>query len=693
MKRLAWFVIPLFVVLALAGCRVLPGIIPGVRGEQEPSAPEPAPTGASQGVPSPSSSDDLPAAVIQNDEGGPVVVTGEVAYTNPFFTEGVAQPLILLESQAGFVDRDRKYVIPVEAQTLGQITSDFFESPFTYSLTLPAEPQAAARDVDNDDAEDAGVMVFAVAYWDNVFGGPYLEERDLGGGGWSTSYASTRTSEDYETEREIIGGKLIVYAPDNEQGFPSAFGEDGLLFTDDDPIVALPAGYTVVNLDAEPFVFDRAREQKIDLLEAEGSALEDFSQMGYAEAFDGMVELFSTEYAFTEYKNIDWDALHGEYRPRFEQADRANDALEYRRALRDFLAEIPDGHVSGPFIQEDFQAGAGGGLGLAIREVEGGEVYVNFILPGAPAGQAGIVPQARILEINGQPIQQAIDSADPNWLGPHSTEHSRRLAQLVFATRFPPGETVELTYQNPGESEETVELRAVPELESLFFALFPEEQMGFDLPVEARMLPNGYAYVQINSFFDNKLLTVELWNRLMQTLNANGVPGLIIDLRQNGGGWGYIADQMAAYFFEERLITGRSARYDEALGDFFFDPETEEELIPPDEELRYRGEVVAIVGPDCASACEFFAYNLTVDDRATIVGHYPTAGLGGGVEDIAMPEGEMVRFTVARAVDVDNNIHIEGVGVQPDVVVPVTPESLFGGEDVLLQAALAELGP
>lgn len=634
----------------------------------------------------------LPAAA-QGEDAGPAVVQGEVNYTNPFFTDGVTQPLILLEDQTGFVMRDREYVIPVDAQILGKITSDFYESPFTYSLTLPVVPQGELNDVDNDGEEDTGVMVFAVAYWDNVFEGPYLEERDLGGGGWSTSYASTRVSEEYETEREIIGGKLVVYAPDGEQAFPTGFGDDGLLFTEDDPTESLAAGYTVVDLDADPFEFSRESEQEIDLIEAEGSALEDFSQMGYAEAFDAMVDLFSTEYAFTEYKNVDWDALREEYRPRFEQADEDSDSLEYRRALRDFLAEIPDGHVAGPFVPEDFQATAGGGLGMAVREVESGEVYVTFVLPGGPASQAGIEQQAQILEINGTPIQDVIDETYPNTLGPSSTEHNRRLAQVALAVRFAPGETVSVTYQAPGESSsETVELAAVPELESLFVALFPAEQTTFTLPVEFDMLPNGYAYVKINSFFDNKLLTVQLWDRLMQALNENAVPGVIIDIRENGGGWGFIADQMAAYFFEERIVTGRSARYDESLGDFFFDPETDEELIPPPEELRYDGEVVAIVGPNCASACEFFAYDLTLEDRATIVGHYPTAGLGGGVEDIAMPEGEMVRFTVARAVDADNNIHIEGVGVEPDVRVPVTLESLFGQGDVLLNAAIEELG-
>src|SRR5690606_32082787 len=140
------------------------------------------------------------------------------------------------------------FVLSPESQTLGQITSDFRRSPFIYSLALPIEPQGELRDVDQDGAVDPGVMVFAVAYWTNKFGDPFLEERDLFGGGWSTAYASTRVTEEASRRREVIGGKLLVYAPAADQGFPSDFGSDGLIFTADDPITTLAPGYTVVDL-------------------------------------------------------------------------------------------------------------------------------------------------------------------------------------------------------------------------------------------------------------------------------------------------------------------------------------------------------------------------------------------------------------------------------------------------------------
>ena len=104
--------------------------------------------------------------------GGPKIVTGSVTYTNTFFTSGVAEPEIILEDEGGFVTRNRKFVIPVQSQVIGEITSDFYTSPFTYRLSLPAEPNGTLHDVNHDGKTDPGVMVFAVAYWTNTWGDP-----------------------------------------------------------------------------------------------------------------------------------------------------------------------------------------------------------------------------------------------------------------------------------------------------------------------------------------------------------------------------------------------------------------------------------------------------------------------------------------------------------------------------------------
>lgn len=630
---------------------------------------------------------ELPPARIVNDEGGAVAISGKVTYTYGFFTLGVDEPLIILEDQAGFVDRNRRFIMSVDSQVLGQITSDFFTSPFTYEIELPIVPDAELRDVDNDGESDTGVMIYAIAYWSNIWGDAYLEERDLQGGGWSGAYASTRISPDPSAKGEVIGGKYLVYAPDDQQGFPSGFGEDGKLFTEDDPTVRLPQGYTVVDLDSDPFTFDRSRNPVIDLIEGEGIEQEDYSDLSYTEAFDAMIELFRKTYAFTEEKKIDWDARKAEFRPLFEAAEASGDVEAYVRAVRDFYWSIPDGHLGAPTDNQEFFEATAGGLGMAIRELDDGRVIANFILEGGPAAEAGIELGAEISAMDGTPISDYVSAIVP-WSAPFSTAHTLRLQQLRYATRFPLGTSVEVTFTNPGGKEKTVTLETVEERDSFRFSSFNRGLTGFEQPLEYRLLDSGYAYVKIYTFSDSDRLMISLWERLINTLNATSVPGLIIDMRQNGGGSGWLADQMAAYFFQEPLVLGNSASYDESLGEFYTDPELEQKFILPPESLRYDGAIAVLVGPNCNSACEFFVYNMTLNDRAAIVGQYPTAGLGGGQTTFLMPEDLQLQYSVVRPLDAEGNVIIEGTGVAPTIRVPVNEETLFAEGDVVLDYAV-----
>src|SRR5215211_6587788 len=405
---------------------------------------------------SPTTSAPTPTQVQTEDvqRTGTKIVSGSVTYTNAFFTLGVAEPLIILEDQGGFIERDRQFVIPVESQVIGQITSDFFTSPFTYSLTLPEEPNGTLHDVDHDGKNETGVMVFAVAYWTNTWGDPYLERRDQGGGGWSSAYASTKISDSPNSYLEVYGGKYLVYAPDGDQQFPSDFGGDKKLFTDDDPVMDLPAGWSMVDLDQSPFTIDRSEEPTIDLLEPESAALDDFSQLSYTQAFDKMLEKFTNEYAFTELKKIDWAAKGKEFRPRFEEAEKNSDPHAYVLALRDFLWSIPDTHVGladFDMLRDDFRHDVEGGLGFAMRETDDGKIIANFILSGRPADKAGMKWGAEILSLDGKPTADVVTANVP-WESPFSNPIVKRLQQLRYATRFPLEKgQVDITFKNPGQ--------------------------------------------------------------------------------------------------------------------------------------------------------------------------------------------------------------------------------------------------
>jgi C-terminal processing protease CtpA/Prc len=275
-----------------------------------------------------------------------------------------------------------------------------------------------------------------------------------------------------------------------------------------------------------------------------------------------------------------------------------------------------------------------------------------------------------------------------------STPEGLAYQQARYVTRSPIGSEVTVTYRNPGETEDTtVTLTSIQETESFSASSTTagSSQTGFELPLDYEILDNGYAYVTIYSFSDNSRLSIELWERLMRTLNELEVPGLIIDMRHNGGGSGWIADQMAAYFYDEELPLGNVARYDKSKQDFYVDPNGAAHFYLPDEQFRYHGKVAVLVGQNCVSACEFFTHNMTLEDRAAIVGMYATAGGGGGVQDVVLPEGVIFRFPIARNLDPQGNIIIEGTGVAPTVKVPVDENTLFAESDPILDAAIAWL--
>jgi C-terminal processing protease CtpA/Prc len=643
-----------------------------------PSEDEPTP------LPSPSATS-LPTSPVQPGEMNPdepVQIIGDIPFTSPFFINSIAEPFVMLEDETGFILRDREFEFPLASQVLGAVEL-VNDTTLSYTLSLPSVPAGTLVDVDNDGDEDRGVMVFAVAYWSNTWGDPFLEARD--GRGWSNAYTSAVT--DLNQDDEIIGGILVVWSPDEEQGFPTSFGPDGLLFTEDDPTATVPGGYSIVNLDEDPFLVYKEARPEITLLEGE-VAVNDFSSMDYEDAFDAMFEKVSREYPFTQEKGIDWDQLYSEYSSRV--ADVQNDT-DYYKAIRDFTNEIHDGHVGLSIDSNVFYEERGGGLGMVLAELTDGRVLVTQIFPGYPAADEGIEVGAEILTWNNTPVGEAISEAQ-SYFGPYSTAHHERLDKVVFLTRMPPNESVTFSYKNPGATaSKEVTLRSVVEYDSLFASLYYFNFDALELPIEAEFMEDvGLGYIRLTTFSDDYNLLARLWERYIENMIDNEVPGVIIDIRTNGGGNGGLAIDFVGYMFDEEIPLSQHKYYNEVSG--LFEADDYISRIEP-APLYYDGEIAVLVGPDCASACEGFAHAISQGGRSLIVGHYPTAGMYGevGRGQYELPGDLSLQFPTGRPETLDGELLIEGVGVVPDVLVPVTEESALSLEDTVLDAAIDAL--
>ncbi len=616
-----------------------------------------------------------------------VKITGSFTYTNDIITTYYVEHAVALVDMYGFVKRDREWEIPVTSQVLGYLHLDPDAKTGTYEIELPARPEGQFVDVDNDGQKDRGVQVFVVSYWPNLTGGPYSVGDDRSYG-WPAYLTSAVT--DSENNDEVVGGKLVVWAPDDQQAFPSDFGPDGLLFTKDDPVAPIPAGYTIVDLDSHPFKFIREPEPQLTLHEPKDVAIKDFSKDTYLDAFNKMFAIVRKEYAFNGIpgKQPDWDALYDEIAPRVAEAQRNKDPDAFWLALRDFTWAFKDGHVGVSMTDYGYQLfrqETGGGYGFALRELDDGRFMVVYVGEDTPAAQAGMQRGAVVTRFNGEPVSEAIKKVKP-WSMPFSTTWALRYQQVRYLTRAPLGTKATVTFINPDTTTpKTVTLRAVKEYESFEYTSWyhnaPKETY---LPVDYKILDSGTGYIRINSNYDDLNLIIRLFQRALDQFQEKHVPDLIIDMRYNAGG---APLGLAGFFTDKEIVMGQLEYYSDKTGKF--EPEGEPEKVLPNEEQYHFGRIAVLVGPACYSACELEAYGFSKVPGAIVVGEYPTAGTEAEVSrgQFKMPEDISLQVPTGRFVNPDGSLFLEGQGVQPTLRVPITPETVLSDEDVVLKTA------
>ncbi len=694
-KNLLRLVVPAAVLLMACSLLTPSGATPtpAPRSTTTTSAPGPTNTPAPTRVKSTPSANTTTVPVTAPAT-GPYQIIGKFTYTNDIFvTTYIVEQAVALVDMYGFVVRDQEWEIPIKSQTLGYLKIDAAAKTGDYWLQLPARPDGKYVDVDNNGKADPGVQVFAISYWPNIAGGPFSEGDDKSHG-WPSYLASVKT--DTENNDEVIGGQLVVWAPDDQQRFPTGFGADGLLFTVDDPAGPIPAGYSIVNLDQKPFAISQEAQPDITLYEPSDVAVKDYSNLSYTEAFDKLFQKASTEWAFNGIpgKEVNWQALHDEIAPRVAEAEQNHDALAFYRALNDFTLLIPDGHVGliggGDYARQDFFERAGGGYGVALRELDDGHVIVVYLSSGGLAEKAGIKAGAEITQVNGEDVAKAIGKVEPVFGGPFSMESTRRYYQTIFLLRNPEGTKASITFANPGDQSKTVTLTSETEVDSIRYSVGQSKAPDpTELPVEAKLLDSGVGYIQITSNEDDLNLIIRLFERALKKLADDKVTKLIIDLRHNLGGSPL---GLAGFLYDKEIIMGQLEYYSEETGQF--EPEGTPEKVTPYENQYHFDKIAVLVGRDCASACEIEAYGFSQVPGMIVVGYYPTAGVEAevGRGQFKLPEGFSLQISTGRFINPDGSIFLEGTGVQPTLRVPITAENVLPAEDVELKAAEAALG-
>lgn len=325
-------------------------------------------------------------------------------------------------------------------------------------------------------------------------------------------------------------------------------------------------------------------------------------------------------------------------RAEFTKLYEAFDALkkEYYQDIDD--EKVIDGAINGMFDAlgdpysdymvkeeaEDFSSGLSSsfqGIGAEIQERNG---FITVVSPikNSPAEKAGLLPKDIILTVDGKSIQGFSAS------------------EAIELIRGEKGTSVKLTVKR-GDATEPITMTIVRD----------------DIPVETvygEMLEGDIAHIQITSFNESTAQEVET---ILAEYKDKGMKGIVLDLRQNPGGYLKAATEIANLFVAEGKPIVQVQDKDE-------DPV----VTKATGGTKYNLPMTVLIDGGSASASEILAAALSESVGVKIVGE--TSFGKGTVQNFTEPlqDGSILKFTTGKWLTPNGN-WINEKGITPDVEV------------------------
>lgn len=266
---------------------------------------------------------------------------------------------------------------------------------------------------------------------------------------------------------------------------------------------------------------------------------------------------------------------------------------------------------------QELTTGKFSGIGVWLKK-KGPRLVVVSVLPSTPALAAGMRNGDVIESVDGQNVK-GVTTDD-----------------AVALIKGPAGTEVTLGVRR-GSEQITLDI----------------EREQIELPnLQARLTKERLGYIRLFGFARNAGDQVRAE---VEGLRTKGAEGVILDLRDNGGGLFSEAIEVASAFIEDgEVVTYRTGGQDdivyEATGDAFED-------LP----------LVVLVNEGTASASEIVAGALQDRDRAIVIGT-TTYGKGSVQEVVPLSDSSAMKFTTAAYLT-PNGQNIDGTGISPDVEV------------------------
>jgi carboxyl-terminal processing protease len=362
------------------------------------------------------------------------------------------------------------------------------------------------------------------------------------------------------------------------------------------------------------------------------------------------------------------DTLRQRYEAQLKRAYQARSEDAFQAYMNAF-AGMWDPHTSyfSPRTSENFNINMSLSLEGIGAVLQGDNEYTKVVrlVPGGPAFQQGqLQPADRIVSVTQE------GETPVNVIG-------WRLDEVVDLIRGPRDSVVTLEVIPSGAADETI-TKAIAikrdqvklEEQSASKKVIELDRNGQSYKVGAITIPTFYADFQAMQAGDrNYKSTTRDVRRLLEELQAEGVEGLVIDLRNNGGGALHEANDLVGLFIDSGpTVQIRNANNDVQI------------LNDEDPDVAFKGPMVVLVNRMSASASEIFAGAIQDYGRGLVVG---SQTFGKGTVQAVRPLNHgQLKITQSKFYRVSGG-STQHKGVMPDIEIPSRIDNTLIGEDAL----------